>query len=424
MRKRVVVTGMGVVAPNGIGLEKFEHALRRGRSGIRHIQELKDLSFSCLVGGVPPDFNGILDSYFSDERRMNMNGNIAYASVAAVDAWRDAGFEIPADGKPPDWDTGAIIGSGIGGMDTIVNRLVPSVQQGKIRRMGSNIVEQVMNSSTSAMVGGLLGLGNQVTSNSSACSTGNEAIINSVARIRAGLAKRMLAGGSEGPSPYIWAGFDAMRVLCRKFNETPEAASRPMSASAAGFVPGSGAGVLVIEDLESALERKARIYSEIIGGTVNCGGQRQGGSITAPNPVGVERCIRAAVDEAGIDPMEIDAINGHLTATFADPVEVHNWAKALRRGCDKFPFINATKSMVGHCLGAAGAIECVAVVLQLFKGFLHPSINCDDIHPDIKEFSEWIPRVCLEMPDLRIVAKAGFGFGDVNSCLIFKKFEI
>ena len=173
-----------------------------------------------LGGGVPPNFNGMLEGYFSEERRMNMNGNIAYASVAAVDAWRDAGFDMPADGDPPDWDTGAIIGSGIGGMDTIVNRLVPSVQQGKIRRMGSNIVEQVMNSSTSAMVGGLLGLGNQVTSNSSACSTGNEAIIDAAARIRAGLAKRMLAGGSEGPSPYIWAGFDAMRCCAASLTKS------------------------------------------------------------------------------------------------------------------------------------------------------------------------------------------------------------
>lgn len=423
MRKRVVVTGMGVVAPNGHGLKKFEQALRRGRSGIRYIPELKELNFSCLVGGVPEKCNGEANGYFSEEKLLSMNDNITYAALAAIEAWKDAGFEVPSDGSDPDWDTGAIIGSGIGGMDTIVNKLVPTVQQGKIRRLGSNVVEQVMNSSTSAFVAGILALGNQVTSNSSACSTGNEAIIGSVNRIRDGLSKRMLAGGSEGPSPYIWAGFDAMRVLCRKFNDDPESASRPMSASAAGFVPGSGSGILVIEELESALERGASIYAEIIGGAVNCGGQRQGGTMTAPNPVGVERCIRSAIADAGVDPMEIDAINGHLTATFADPVEVRNWARALGRGPDKFPFINATKSLIGHCLGAAGAIECAAVALQLKRGFLHPSVNCIDIHPDIEEFSDWIPRQCVEMADLRIVAKAGFGFGDVNSCLIFKKFE-
>ncbi len=423
MRKRVVVTGMGVMAPNGLGLVQFEHALRRGTSGIRYIPELRELSFACQVGGVPEKGNGDSNGYFSQEKLLSMNDNITYAALAAIEAWKDAGFEVPDDGSEPDWDTGAVIGSGIGGMDTIVNRLVPTVQQGKIRRLGSNIVEQVMNSSTSAFVAGLLGLGNQVTSNSSACSTGNEAIIDSVCRIRAGLSKRMLAGGSEGPSPFIWAGFDAMKVLCRKFNENPEAASRPMSATAAGFVPGSGSGVLVVEELETALERGARIYAEIIGCSVNCGGQRQGGTMTAPNPVGVERCIRGAVADAGVHPREIDAINGHLTATFADPVEVRNWARALGRGPESFPFINSTKSLIGHCLGAAGAIECAAVALQINKGFLHPSVNCEDIHPDIEEFSDWIPRQCVDMQDLRVVAKAGFGFGDVNSCLIFKKFE-
>ena len=233
----------------------------------------------------------------------------------------------------------------------------------------------------------------------------------------------MMAGGSEGASPYIWGGFDAMRVICRKYNDNPAAGSRPMSASACGFVPGSGGAMLVLEDLETALLRGARIYAEILGGHVNSGGQRMGGSMTAPNPEGVKRCIRAAVADAGIDPAEIDAINGHLTATFADPYEVKNWAAALERTPENFPYINSTKSLVGHCLGAAGAIECVATILQLYKGFLHPSINSEDVHPDIAQFADKIPQKCMEYPQLRIFAKAGFGFGDVNSCLIFKKWE-
>ncbi|MDD5169758.1 MAG: beta-ketoacyl synthase N-terminal-like domain-containing protein, partial [Syntrophales bacterium] len=313
--------------------------------------------------------------------------------------------------------------SGIGGMDTIARSVVPMVNEGKVRRMGSRIVEQVMNSGTSGRIGGLLGLGNQVTSNSSACSTGNEAIIDAVSRIRMGLAKRMLAGGSEGASPYTWSGFDAMRVICRKFNDAPEKASRPLSASACGFVPSSGGAILVIEDLEVAQERGARIYAEILGGYVNCGGQRMGGSMTAPNPEGVNRCIRGAVADAGISPLDVDAVNGHLTATYADPMEVKNWAKALERNPGNFPYINSTKSLIGHSLGAAGAIECVAVVLQLYKGFLHPSVNCEDVHPDIAEYSDHIPRECLIVPEMKIIAKAGFGFGDVNSCLIFKKWE-
>lgn len=424
MRNRVVITGMGVVAPNAHGLDNFEDALREGRSGIRFIPKLEELKFACQVGGIPQDFESIRGNYFDAEQLLFMNDNIGYASVAAIDAWVDAGLELP---DPNDnythWDTGAVIGSGIGGMDTIAEKIVPMVNAGKVRRLGSAMVEQVMNSGTSACVAGLLALGNQVTSNSAACSTGTEAIFDSMMRIRMGLAKRMLAGGSEGPSPYIWAGFDAMRVLSRKFNDKPEAASRPMSATASGFIPGSGAGVLMIEELESARQRGARIYAEVIGGAVNCGGHRDGGTMTAPNPEGVQRCIRQAISDANISPQQIDAISGHLTATFADPGEVKSWYKALGREHDDFPYINATKSMIGHCLGATGAIESVAVILQLYKGFLHPSINCEDVHPEIELFTDSIPRELIEYPELKIIIKAGFGFGDVNSCLIFKKWE-
>lgn len=424
MKKRVVITGMGVAAPNGIGLKAFEEALREGRSGIRHIPKLAELGFGCQVAGVPQDFDEVRKAYFDHEKLMSINDNIGYASVSAIDAWRDAGFSLPdSDDDHVDWDTGAIVGSGVGGMDTIATQVVPMVNEGKVRRMGSRIVEQVMNSGTSARVAGLLALGNQVTSNSSACSTGNEAIIDGLLRIRMGLAKRMLVGGSEGASPYIWSGFDAMRVICRKFNDEPERASRPMSASAGGFVPGSGGAILMMEELETARARGARIYAEVLGGAVNCGGHRMGGSMTAPNPEGVKRCVRQAIADAEISFRDVDAVNGHLTATFADPMEVKNWALALERTPKDFPYINATKSLIGHALGAAGAIECVAVVLQLYKGFLHPSMNCEDIHPDIAEFAGRIPQECLNMPDMKIIAKAGFGFGDVNSCIIFKKWE-
>jgi 3-oxoacyl-(acyl-carrier-protein) synthase len=415
---------MGVAAPNAHGIDDFEQALRAGRSGIRFQPLLEELKFGCQIAGVPENFDAIRKSYFDHEKLMSINDNIGYASVSAVDAWKDAGFNLPESGDDNvDWDTGVIAGSGIGGMDTIAQNVVPMINEGRVRRLGSRIVEQVMNSGTSARIGGILGVGNQVTSNSSACSTGNEAIIDSLWRIRIGLAKRMIAGGSEGATPYIWGGFDAMRVICRKYNDNPTAGSRPLSASACGFVPGSGGAMLLLEDLETALARGARIYAEVIGGAVNSGGQRMGGSMTAPNPEGVRKCIRAAVADAGINPAQVDAINGHLTATYADPGEVKNWAAALERTPENFPYINSTKSLIGHCLGAAGAIESVATVLQIYKGFLHPSINCEDVHPDIAEFAAKIPHQCMEFLDLKIVAKAGFGFGDVNSCIIFKKWE-
>ncbi len=424
MNKRVVITGMGVAAPNAHGLDNFEKALREGLSGIRFQPLLADLKFGCQIAGVPENFEAIRKSYFDREKLMSINDNIGYASVSAVDAWTDAGFSVPdTDDDTVDWDTGVIAGSGIGGMDTIALSVVPMINEGRVRRLGSRVVEQVMNSGTSARIGGLIGAGNKVTSNSSACSTGNEAVIDAFWRIRTGLAKRMIAGGSEGATPYIWGGFDAMRVICRKFNENPAAGSRPMSATACGFVPGAGGAMLLLEDLETALARKARIYAEIVGGAVNSGGQRMGGSMTAPNPEGVKRCIRAAVADAGIDVAQVDAINGHLTATYADPIEVRNWAEALERTPDSFPYINSTKSLIGHCLGAAGAIECVASVLQVYRGFLHPSINCEDVHPDIMPYAAKIPQSCMEFPELKYLAKAGFGFGDVNSCIIFKKWE-
>lgn len=424
MNKRVVITGLGVAAPNAHGLDNFEKALREGLSGIRFQPLLADLKFGCQIAGVPENFEAIRKSYFDREKLMSINDNIGYASVSAVDAWTDAGFSVPdTDDDTVDWDTGVIAGSGIGGMDTIALSVVPMINEGRVRRLGSRVVEQVMNSGTSARIGGLIGAGNKVTSNSSACSTGNEAVIDAFWRIKTGLAKRMIAGGSEGATPYIWGGFDAMRVICRKFNENPAAGSRPMSATACGFVPGAGGAMLLLEDLETALARGARIYAEIVGGAVNSGGQRMGGSMTAPNPEGVKRCIRAGVADAGIDVAQVDAINGHLTATYADPIEVRNWAEALERTPDSFPYINSTKSLIGHCLGAAGAIECVASVLQVYRGFLHPSINCEDVHPDIAPYASKIPQSCMEFPELKYLAKAGFGFGDVNSCIIFKKWE-
>ncbi len=424
MRHRVVVTGMGVFAPNGHGLEAYESALRNGTSGIRRIPELEELKFSCQVAGVPENLDEASTRYFTEEQLVSMNSSIRMAAIAAIDAWRDGGLEAPGDdSENVDWDAGAIVGTGIGGMDTIGERLVPLVNAGKVRRLGSTAVEQIMASGVSARISGLLALGNQVTTNSSACSTGAEAILDATYRIRHGLAKRMLAGGSEGVSRYIWAGFDAMRVLNRTRNDEPEKASRPMSASAAGFVPGSGAGILLIESLDSAVERGAKIYAEVAGGAINCGGHRMGGSMTAPNPTGVQRCIQAALADANLTGSDIDAINGHLTATFADPHEIKNWAKALGRPAQELPLVNATKSLIGHALGAAGGLESVACVLQVHKGFVHGSVNCEDLHEELKPFESRIVQQTREVPDLTVQAKASFGFGDVNACVLFKKYD-
>ncbi|RPJ72917.1 MAG: beta-ketoacyl-[acyl-carrier-protein] synthase family protein [Acidobacteria bacterium] len=423
MRERVVGTGMGVVAANAHGVAAFEQALREGRSGITFHPKLRDLGFGCQVGGIPDVSDELKREYFSEDSLRAMNSSMTYAAIAAVDCWRDAGFERPEPGGGEvDWETGAIIGTGIGGVDTVGDFVVPRVNDGKVRRLGSATVEQTMASSVSACIGGILGLGGQVTTNSSACTTGTEAIVDAFHKSREGRAVRVMAGGAEGSSHYIWAGFDAMRVLARGSNDRPECASRPMSAPAGGFVPSSGAGVLMIESLSSALARGARIHAEVLGGHVNCGGQRGGGSMTAPNPEGARRCVLASLAVAGIGADEVDAINGHLTATMADTLEIRTWQRALGRRPEAFPLINSTKSLIGHGLGAAGGIESVAAVLQLSRGFVHGSINCEDLHPELEPFAGSIPHATVAASP-RVVAKASFGFGDVNGCLIFGKWD-
>jgi 3-oxoacyl-(acyl-carrier-protein) synthase len=271
----------------------------------------------------------------------------------------------------------------------------------------------------------MLGCGNQVTTNSSACTTGTEGIIMAWDRIRNGQAERMLSGSCSDSGPYIWGGFDAMRILPRNYNDNPQAASRPMSASAAGFVPGSGAGALLLESLESALSRKAVIYGEVLGGNINSGGQRGGGSMTAPNAFAVKRCIRNALEVAGIEAAAVDAINGHLTATARDAEEVRNWAEALGRSGTDFPYINSFKGLFGHCLAAAGSIECVGALLQLTKGQVFGNVNCEDLHPEIEKCvnRQKIPSKS-KTASLNIIAKASFGFGDVNACVIFKRYNL
>jgi 3-oxoacyl-(acyl-carrier-protein) synthase len=361
--------------------------------------------------------------YFSELELRNFNSSgILYGVIAGIDAWKDAGLPLEII-ENPDWDSGTIFGTGTSGIDKF-RESIYKIDDFQTRRLGSTAVAQTMNSGVSAYLGGKLGLGNQVTTNSSACTTGTESILMGYERIKLGQAKRILAGSTSDSGPYIWGGFDAMRVCTFKHNDSPEQGSRPMSASASGFVPGSGAGALVLEDLESALNRGAKIYAEILGGNVNSGGQRGLGTMTAPNPVAVQKCIKAAVENAGIDPTKIDAINGHLTATSKDSLEIKNWSEALgRKGMD-FPYINSLKSMVGHCLSGAGSIESVASVLQLHHGFVFPNINCEDINLEITAVIDEsrIPRQLVEK-ELKIIAKASFGFGDVNGCVIFKKFK-
>ncbi len=423
MERRVVITGLGIVAPNGVGLEAFTHAIKNGISGIKHNPELERLQFSCQISGTPEISEELKRNYFTELELRNFNSTgILYGVIAGIEAWKDAGLTIEQN-ENPDWDSGTIFGTGTSGIEKF-RESIYKIDDFQTRKLGSTAVAQTMNSGVSAYLGGKLGLGNQVTTNSSACTTGTESILMGYERIKLGQAKRMLVGSTSDSGPYIWGGFDAMKVCTFKHNNTPEQGSRPMSATASGFVPGSGAGALLLEDLETALARGARIYAEVLGGNINSGGQRGLGTMTAPNPIAVKKCVTDALANAGITSDEIDAINGHLTATSKDSLEIQNWSIALNRKGTDFPYINSLKSMVGHCLSASGSIESVASVLQVYEGFVFPNSNCEDVNPDITNIIDVtrIPQQYIKK-DITILAKASFGFGDVNGCVILKKYN-
>ncbi len=422
MESRVVITGLGICAPNGTGLSNFGGALSEGKSGIRFHSELKQLNFGCQIAGKPNIESIDLNKYFTNVQLRGLEASgLIYGVIAGKDAWEDAGLDIVEDTEP-NWENGIVFGTGMLGVDRFRNAIY-AVDEGNVRRSGSTTVIQTMASGISAFLGGMLGCGNQVTTNSSACTTGTEALMMGFERIKSGIATRMLVGSCSDSGPYIWGGFDAMRILPRNYNDKPEEASRPLSASASGFVPGSGAGALVLESLESALERGAHIYAEVLGGSVNSGGHRNGGSMTAPNSIAVQRCIQDAVRNSNISTEEIELINGHLTATTKDPVEIQNWSEALGRAGKDFPYVNSFKGMLGHCLAAAGSIECVGAVLQFKQQQVFGNINCDTVHPEILKIIDEsrIPRKSFEFQP-QIIAKASFGFGDVNACVIFKQY--
>jgi 3-oxoacyl-(acyl-carrier-protein) synthase len=419
---RVVITGIGVVSPNGVGVPDFLHSLQNGISGIKFIPQYKDLRFNCQVCGSPEFEWERLRNYITETSLYGLKGKgIAFGITAALDAWMDAGNSIVSEETL--WETGCVFGSSVADTDVIKN-VITRVDAGESKKLGSRVVEQIMSSGVTAYISGRLGLGNRIISNSSACATGTQAIAMGYEYIKYGMAKRMVVGSSEYVDSYVFGAFDSMRVLSRKFNDQPEKASRPMSLSAGGFVPGSGAGALILEDLDFALARNATIYAEILGSGNNSGGQRCGGTMTAPASEGVVRCIRDALADAHISADEIDLVSGHLTATIADKHEIQNWVQALGRKGENFPLINSLKSMIGHCLSAAGSIEVVAAVLQIKHQFVHPNINLEDPNPEIIDLisADNLPTTMINR-EINVVAKANFGFGDVNACLIISKYN-
>ena len=422
MSKRIVITGLGVVSPNGVGIPAFLHAIQNGISGIKFMPHYEELNFGCRLAGMPDFEWEKLKDYISDVTFYGLKGtNIVYGLIAALDAWADSGMKYETD--EPRWETGCIFGNSIADTEAMKNVII-RVDNKEAKKLGSRVVEQAMNSGATSYITGRLGLGNKVITNSAACATGTQAILMGYEYIKHGYAKRMIVGSTEHVDTYVYGAFDSMRVLSRKFNDHPEQASRPMSSTAGGFIPGSGAGALILEDLDFALERNAKIYAEVLGGSSNSGGQRLGGTMTAANSTGVIRCIDEAMTTSNISASQIDLVSGHLTATNADRQEIENWTMALNRKGKDFPLTNSLKSMIGHCLSAAGSIESVAAILQIEHQFVHPNINLEDPNPVITNMVS-IDSLPVKMikKEVNIVAKANFGFGDVNSCIILSKYN-
>jgi 3-oxoacyl-(acyl-carrier-protein) synthase len=424
-KNRVVITGMGVVTPNALGIDEFRKALFDGKSGIKHWKESEELNFRCQLGGAPPLTEEYLKKYLPLFYIQKLeNKGILYGCLAGLEAWENAGLDIIKDQRIK--DAGMIFGAGALGLDSYVNNVLLTINEGENRKLGSRVIPQCMNSGAAAFLNQILGLGYKTQSNSAACITGSEAVLMGYEEVASGRARLMMCGSTEGDGKFIWGAFDAMRVLCADSNANPEFGTRPMSESSGGFIPSGGSGALVLESLDSAQERGATIYGEILGGAQNCGGMTNGGTMTAPNSEALIECIELAVTNAGISPNEIDLISGHLTSTRADTLEIENWKKGLNLEGDDFPLINTPKSMIGHCIAGAGSIESVASVLQIHHGFVHKNINITEetIHPKIKEL---IPtnKIPLESTnqEIKTVIKSNFGFGDLNCVLVFRKFQ-
>ncbi len=421
--RRVVITGVGVVAPNAVGKEAFFESLKNQVSGINFIPELAAYNIACQIAGVPKVTDEHKQLHLPELlNKLLDNFGVIYGCLAGLEAWRDAGFTIGNEAF--DQDLGIVFGAGSLATDESIGERLKLINEGQSRKLGTKAIPQFMNSGVSAFLNGLLGAGSRVISNSSACSTGTEAVVLGYELIKSHRANRVLCGSSEGQGKFIWSAFDAMRVLCRDSNDRPSFGSRPMSSTSSGFVPGAGGGALILEDLDEAVKRNAPIYAEVLGGSSNSGGQRMGGTMTAPNSKAVQACIKSAVADAGIAPKAIDLISGHLTSTAADPIEVANWKEALGLSGTNFPYVNAMKSMIGHCIAGAGSIELVGCVLQLQHNFIHGSLNIEELHPEIEKLipSEKIPLKTIHTP-VNTIAKANFGFGDVNSCVILQKFK-
>jgi 3-oxoacyl-[acyl-carrier-protein] synthase II len=411
-RHRVIVSGIGVITPIGIGREAFWEGLLAGRNGISRITLFDPSQFRSQMAGEIKSFHA--EEWIDRRLAKRMDRFTHFALVAANLAMKDAGLDsVPFDGRR----AGVIIGSGIGGTQTIESAHAELLAKGP-RSVGPFVVSRVLINTAACIVSITHGLKGPLSAPSVACSTGANAIGDAYRILERGDADIMLAGGTEASvSPLPFAGFCATRAMSAR-NDDPERASRPFDKSRDGFVMGEGAGVVVLERLDHALERDARIYAEVAG----YGNTADAYHLTAPEPDGdgMVRAMEEALHDAGAAASDIGYINAHGTSTILnDRIESAAVVKVFGDHARRLK-MSSIKSMIGHLLAAAGAVEFAATVLSVSAGRIPPTINYEQPDPDCP--LDYVTQGA-ESIELGAAMSQSFGFGGGNACLVVKSYE-
>lgn len=410
-RRRVVVTGLGLVTPLGTGVEKNWEALIAGRSGIGPITRFPDLEFfATRIAGQVPDFRP--EDFIEAKEIKKMDLFIQYSLGAAELAMRDSGLKIDPEEAER---VGVIIGVGLCGIETIEQYSKAYLESGP-RKISPFFIPKAISNLAPGQIAIRYGAKGINLTPTSACASGNHAIGEAFHMIQHGFQDAVIAGGAEAAiTPLGVGGFSAMKALSTR-NDDPERASRPFDKDRDGFVVAEGSGVIILEERERALKRGAKIYAELIGYGAN--GDAYHITSPAPEGEGAARCMALALKDAGVKPDEVDYINAHGTSTeYNDINETQAIKKVFGQYAYKVP-ISSTKSMTGHLLGAAGAVEGVFTVLALHRGVIPPTINYETPDPQCDlDYTPNRPRKA----DIKVALSNSFGFGGTNACVIFKR---
>lgn len=412
-KKRIVVTGMGVVSCFGSDVNTFYSQLLSGKSGISQIIEFPCEDFPTRFAGVIKDFDP--GDYLEKKQARRVDKFIAYTIVAGKKALELADLKEASIASLKKDKCGVIIGSGMGGMGVFVDGVQTLLEKGQ-RRVSPFFIPFILTNMAGAFLSMDLGFMGPNYSISTACATANNSIIAAANHIRSGEADLMICGGAEAPIiPMGLAGFCSCKALSQR-NDAPEKASRPWDKGRDGFVMGEGAGVLVLESLEHATARGAPILAEYLGGGVSCDAYH----MTEPRPdgEGVALCICNALQDANVSSSAVNYINAHATSTPVGDMAEVNALKKVFENPSRIS-MNATKSMIGHSLGAAGGIEAVATIKAITDGVVHPTINLDDPEPDL---GFHIP-IQAEKFKINVAISNSFGFGGHNATLVFAPFQ-